>query len=380
MPVDSPTRFVMVPARRSDEPTARKRARRILVALFVAAGLSVVATVLSLGKGHGSSTVSSADPRGRDVAYTAAVNYLAGSYQNVPHVSSLNPDDLAVAASGTTASTPSTPLPYQSLSWVGFTPEHFGSDKTGYTDFEVHHFLVVLDQGKTSPPPSQTDAAPDATAQPTPGDTAAPTLTAGTTPSDGATPGDDSTPSVADGVVQLDVSILITPQGPRLAAAPSLASWTGGLGGATGTGDYTNYADLAADVSDAVKNQVGAWARAYVTGDSAGLLTVTGDQNGAHRYVGLHGFTLPNTADAVQILSVIKVAQGQLVARVRVLLAKSLTGGTVSTGGGNAQQFTTFADFDLLVGSPNGAQPPILAWGPAGSAAELEPYCNALNS
>ncbi|MEV0405840.1 hypothetical protein [Actinoallomurus sp. NPDC050550] len=415
MPAESPTRFVMVPARRSNEPTARRRARRILGVLFLAASLSVVAVFFSLAKGRTKPDLSTVDPKGRDLAYTAAVNFLSGAYQAVPRAKTLKPDDLAKAAPGLLSGQPSAPLQYQSLSWVGFTPEHFGAAKFGFTDFEVHHFLVVLPNspsstttpapaptGTTGPQPKKTSPArrvgSTAGQQPrTPVATAAGSGPNGSTAPSGApsagssaAPNDSPSPSpttTGDGVqapasniLKLDVPLVITPQGPRLSAAPAFSVWTDGAGVPVGAGDYTNYTSLTTEVSDAVKKQVAAWAKAYVTGDATALLALTGDQNSHHRYVGLSGFTLPASGEAVQITSAIKAAKGQLVVRARVLLARSPSGGTVSGTNGTTQQFVTFADFDLLVGAPAGAQPPILAWGPAGSAADLEPYSNALHS
>src|SRR5690242_24788 len=144
MPLESPTRFVMVPARRSSEPTARRRARRIVAALFLAAGLSLVAGVVALRRGRGKGDLSGIQPQGRGLAFTAAANYLAGGYQSVPHATTFDPDDAAKAAPDLLSGRPRTPLPYQSLEWIGFTPEHFGAKSTGLTDFEVHHFLVAL--------------------------------------------------------------------------------------------------------------------------------------------------------------------------------------------------------------------------------------------
>ncbi|WP_433183109.1 hypothetical protein [Actinoallomurus sp. CA-150999] len=419
MPAESPTRFVMVPARRSNEPTARKRARRILGVLFLAASLSVVAVFFSLAKGRTKPDLSAVDPKGRDLAYTAAVNFLSGAYQAVPSAKTLKPDDLAKAAPGFLSGQPSAPLRYQSLSWVGFTPEHFGSAKFGFTDFEVHHFLVVLPNSPSStttpapaptettgPQPKKTSPArrtgstagqqPRTPVAPTagsgPNGSTAPSGAPGAAPSAGSSAGPNDSPSPsptttgdvvrapATNVLKLDVPLVITPQGPRLSAAPAFSVWTGGAGAPAGAGDYTNYTGLTTEVSDAVKNQVAAWAKAYVTGDATALLALTGDQNRHHHYVGLSGFTLPASGEAVQIMSAIKAAKGQLVVRARVLLARSPSGGTVSGTNGTTQQFVTFADFDLLVGAPAGAQPPILAWGPAGSAVELEPYSNALNS
>ena len=384
MPEESPTRFTMVPARRSSEPTARRRARRILAVLFLAASLSVIAVGVAMVKGNTKADLSTVDPKGRDLAYTAAVNFLAGNPQNVPHASSFSPDDVAQTMSGPSSGGPPVALPYQSLTWTGFSVEQFGSATGGFTDFEVHHFLVVLSTSPASTAPQ--GGSPPAQVTGSAGtplsSSADPTLSSSApVPSPTAsqpTSAQNDTPLPASNVVQVDVSVLVTDQGPRLAAAPAFSAWTGGVGGSVGAGDYTNYHNLVTDVSDAAKGQIAEWAKAYVTGDSAGLLTLTADQNTRHRYLGLSGFTLPDSGNAVQVLSAIKAAQGQLVVRVRVLLARTVPGGTVSTS--NAQQFVTFADFDVLVAAPNGARPLIVAWGPAGSAAGLQPYSNALTS
>ncbi|MFF5259912.1 hypothetical protein ACFY4C_13270 [Actinomadura viridis] len=423
MPEQSPTRFTMVPARRSDEPTARKRARRVLGALFLASGLSVVAVVIALADGSSEPDLSKVDPKGRDLAHMAAVNHLAGQRQNVPRADSYDPEEVMERGPAGRNG----PLAYRSLNWVGFSPQHFGSEKLGFTDFEVHHFLVVLEgaagtptqapgtqapgtQTSGAPAPGRSPAAsrtpsatgastaspasPAAARQATPPASGAPSGTPSGAPSGGGpTPGasPSASPSPTEGgvegtdtppsnVLQLDVPVLLDPKGPRLAAAPAFSIWRRGAGDVGGRGDYTNYRGLTVEVSDATKNQILLWAKAYATGDSAGLLAVTGDQNGDHRYVGLSGFTLPESGRAVQIMSAIKAANGHLIVRVRVLLARAAPGGTVPGRNGGEQRFTTFADFDLLVGARSGAQPPILAWGPAGSAAELEPYYNALGS
>jgi hypothetical protein len=357
MPEQSPTRFTMVPARRSDEPTARGRARRILGALFLATGLSVAALVVALANGGGHTAASSGEPRGRDLAYTAAVDYLSGVPENVPHADSYDPEQAAqTSGQGTT------PLDYRTLSWVGFTPERFGSKDIPYTNFEVHHFLVALNTPGAGRTPR------GSTPQATP--SAAPSIAST----------DEGSAQPPSNVIQLDVPILLDAQGPRLAAQPTFSTWKNGVGQVSGRGDYSNYSNLTTEVSASVKNQILLWAKAYASGDSAGLLNVTGDQNESHHYVGLSGFTLPNDPEAVQILSAIKVADGQLVVRARLLLARPVAGATPGARERAARQFTTFADFDLLVGAPNGAQPPVLAWGPAGSAAELKPYENAVGS
>ncbi|SNR51022.1 hypothetical protein [Actinomadura mexicana] len=405
MPEQSPTRFTMVPARRSSEPTARRRARRILGALFLAAGLSIVAVFVALSKGSDKPDLSSVTPQGRDLSYTAAVNFLAGRQQDVPRAASFDPE----AASVEGPDGRSTALDYRALNWVGFTPRHFGTEKLGFTDFEIHHYLVVLnDQGEgatqaPSPAGSGTPAASPtggASAPPTGGASAAPSGGASAPPTGGApqagatgtpspgttadpqgTPaaGGSETPAVSSHVLQLDVTVLLDPSGPRLASSPAFSVWKNGAGKPEGTGDYTNYRQLTTEVSAESKNQILRWAAAYATGDSTALLAVTGDQDAKHRYEGLSGFRLADSSQAVQILSAIKTLDDQLVVRVRIMLARAEQSGTVPGKKGNVQPFTNFADFDLLVGA-SGAQPPVLAWGPAGSAAELDPYSNALNN
>ncbi|OLT35463.1 hypothetical protein BJF79_32410 [Actinomadura sp. CNU-125] len=176
MPTESPTRFVMVPARRSSEPTARRRARRILGALFLAASLSIVAVLVSLVGGQDGADPSGTEPRGRELAATAAVNHLAGVAQNVPHAASFDPEDAAGAPRAALSGRQGVPLSYRSLSWVGFSPQNFGSEEAGFTEFEVHHFLVAL----TDPPP--TDAPQPAPGTPAPGAGTAPASPGGRRP------------------------------------------------------------------------------------------------------------------------------------------------------------------------------------------------------
>ncbi|MBB6400169.1 hypothetical protein BKA00_007083 [Actinomadura coerulea] len=409
----------MVPARRSSEPTARRRARRILIALFLAAALSIVAVFVALTSGSGKPDLSAVTPKGRDLSYTAAVNFLAGRMQDVPRADSFDPQAASVEGPDGT----STALDYRALNWVGFTPRHFGTEELGFTDFEIHHYLVVLNDqaatqspspaaggrpsatpsggaaaspsggaaaspsGGAAAPPSGGAAAPPSGGAAAPPSGAAPQAGATGTPSPGTTagpqgspsPGVSETPPMSAHVLQLDVPVLLDPSGPRLAASPAFSVWKNGTGKPKGTGDYTNYRQLTTEVSTESKNQILRWAAAYATGDSPALLAVTGDQDPKHRYEGLSGFRLADSSQAVQILSAIKTLDDQLVVRVRIMLARAEQPGTVPPKKGNVQPFTNFADFDLLVGA-SGAQPPVLAWGPAGSAAELNPYSNALNN
>jgi len=413
MPEPSPTRFTMVPARRSNEPTARRRARRILYVLYLAAALSVAATAISVANGRSGREAPPAEPEGRSLAHAAAMSYLSGGPLNVPHAASFDPEQAAPPATGRAEGEGGPPLPYRSLSWVGFTPQHFGSKELGFTDFEIHHFLVMLpapeepdrdgNEAGTEPAPTASprerpgtrasrgatpSASPSRSADGSP--TTSPSATPSATPSGSpsgspsatpsGSPSASPTPGAGPQVLRLDVPVLLSAQGPRLAAAPAFSARGDQPGQAVGQGDYTGYRDLVTPVGDRVKEQVGRWAHAYVTGDSAALLALTGDQNADHRYVGLSGFTLPDSARSVQVLSAIRASGGRLIVRVRVLLARAPQAGTAPEEppeGATAGRFTVHADFDLLVGAPEGVRPPVLAWGPAGSAAGLEPFSNA---
>jgi hypothetical protein len=389
MPETPTKQFTMVPARRSDEPTATKRARRILRTLWAAAGLSVLAILFSLSRDTEAPDLSTVNPQGRSLAEAAARDFLAGRVQRVPHAVSFKPDE----ASAESPTSPGSPFPYEALTWTGYSPEKFGSKSLGYSSFEIHHFLVL--PSAPTPTPGG-DASPSVAASPKPthkrpGSGTSPSTTPsapGTQPSLTPAPG-ETTPGTtpqAPQPISLDVPVMLTPRGPRLAAAPSFGIWNQADSANAGAGDYTNFQNLRVNPPGQVLVQVGRWATAYATNDGEALRTLTGDQNPGHRYMGLGGFTVPNDSGAVQVLSALRSTQNRIIARVRILLVRPRVSQTVPSnktpeaGNGTAGDFRSYLDFDLLIADPYAAQPPIQAWGPAGSAAELEPYHNALRA
>lgn len=385
MPQPNTTRFAMVPARRSDQPTAARRARRTLMVLALCAALGVASFLVTLGRANKPVDLSGVQPQGRDLAYVAAQEFIDGRPLDVPHAASFKPQDASLSGPGDAV-----PFPMESMTWTGYTREDFGSKTTGVTSFEIHHFMV---QPKAPDPQPSTSATPSSSSplgnQPsapvkgttaqgppaanTPSPTAAPT-TAVPLPAQ-----TDSAPP--PGALMLDVPVLLTADGPRLAAAPAFSLWSQASASAAGAGDYTNYTGQTAQAPQPVVDQIGRWATAYAGSDAEALRALTGDQDPGHRYQGLSGFEVGPGGSAVQILSAINADHGRMIVRVRVALVYAPAAPTVPDAAGAAgapASYQTYADYDLLIGNPGGAQPPVLAWGPSGSAADLEPYSNAL--
>src|SRR5690606_13141584 len=75
----------------------------------------------------------------------------------------------------------------------------------------------------------------------------------------------------------LSVTVLLTDEGPRLAAAPSLEPWTDATAEPAGTSDYSNYSQSEADITTSTARQIGRWAVAYAEDDRETLLEITGD-------------------------------------------------------------------------------------------------------
>lgn len=381
MPQPNTTRFAMVPARRSDQPTAARRARRTLMVLALCAALGVVSFLVTLGRANKPVDLSGVQPHGRDLAYVAAQEFIDGRPLDVPHAASFKPQDASLSGPGD-----SVPFPTESMTWTGFTREDFGSKATGVTSFEIHHFMVQPKAPATQPstPATTPSSAVTGTQPPSPVKAppalgpAAPASSSPTAASTTTGPSSAQADATVPGALMLDVPVLLTADGPRLAAAPSFSLWSQASASASGAGDYTNYTSQTAQAPQPVVDQIGRWATAFAGSDSEALRALTGDQDPGHRYEGLTGFAVRPGGSRVQILSAINADHGRMIVRVRVALVYAPAAPTVPSGAGAPAAFETYADYDLLIGSPSGAQPPVLAWGPSGSAADLEPYSNAL--
>lgn len=195
------------------------------------------------------------------------------------------------------------PIPFDFVSWQDATVT-----ATGTTPFETHRFLVGLDSGR---------------------------------------------------VLDVTVVIMVTPTGPVLAQAPTVQAprladtpSADGLGWGSALG--------AANPSNAVIEQIQAWAQAWAQADTRELYALTRDTE-PRLYRGLGGFTPTNVA----VLAAGTNEEGKIVARVRItMFDDSIPSVIVNT------------DFDVLVGRVTEPLPSIEAWGPPGSGPTLVAFQN----
>lgn len=162
--------------------------------------------------------------------------------------------------------------------------------------------------------------------------------------------------------------------GSVLAGTPALLPATKGKR-EVAAADYTEgYTQTSTSVPDAVASSVEKWVAAYTTGgtNSDALRTATDDKDKGRRYDGLG---LPKAGELQQIVNSVPVGGAEtgkpagLIVQVRVGLPLPAANG-----------LTLSSTYDLYVvteGDP--AQPPVVAWGPAGSATELTPYLSNAN-
>lgn len=388
MPKGAPGRWVVVPARRSTDSSAVGRARIILIVLIITCLTGVVALIATFTKGEQVIDFSHVDPQGQAIADATAYQAMTGTKILVPSTESFDPasavapyprfegerDEVAVKL----------PYPVKNVSWTGFDLNRFGGENG--LEFEVHRYLLV---------PDMTDYLerggfnPDGTRIEDSGEGAS-----GSGESEEETPAEDEDAAteeeapaeeedltgqellIEQGIrpYVLSVTVLLTDEGPRLAAAPSLEPWTDATAEPAGTSDYSNYSQSEADITTSTARQIGRWAVAYAEDDRETLLEITGDPDVNHEYRGLGGFQVPEGDGTVRILSAINVNEGDVLARVRVLLEDTNT----IVENDNEQPFRTYVDYDVIVSNPTAATPNIVAWGPAGTAATLSAYDNAV--
>lgn len=304
-------RLTAVPARRSSAPVLKIRLALVLGGLAFCAAMGLFSTVAWLTAAPEPPDLAGMLAQGRGVAEVAARDYLAARPQSVPVADELDPN-LGLDAD---PANPSKPLAYSSLAWDGFSRHEVGADR-----FEQHRFVVVVPAAKA----------------------------------DG--PNDKPQPPRT---YLLTVTVLLTPDGPVLAASPALSPLP--TGAKVKPLNYTRYKQV--ELSPAARAQIDDWARAYAADDGRGLYTVTGDTDQTRTYRGLGGFT---AATPVAIDSAVALGdQENLVVRARVRLT-------------SAEGFAADAEFDLLIGAATSGRPNVLAWGPAGSGAELVPFGNAI--
>lgn len=409
MPKQSPSRYTMVPLRRSSEPTATRRARMIIAILALVALTGPIAAVVSIMGMNKTVDFSEVDPQGRGIADAAAYQAMSDDTLKIPTSKTYDPANTEAPREYQTGDAVELPYKVDSVTWTGFDVNTFtGGDRE--STFEVHRYLLVPDMDDylaeyekdlrpdsggdekdaeaEEPVESGNTSGTDTTDEPDASQSPAPSDGGTDTPTDSPT-GDSTDPDATEedpdlteqeeiieqGVTpyQLEVPVLITEDGARLAGAPSLAPWTESEAEPEGESDYSNFGNLRVDANNQTARQVGRWAVAYAENDEETLLDITGDSNSGNRYVGLGGWVVPDASSSVQILQAVTVNDGNQLLRVRVLLEDDRT-----KAGENKNRYRVYSDFDLLVTSPESATPQVVAWGAAGSGASLTPYKNAI--
>lgn len=416
MPKTSPSRFTMVPLRKSSEPTATRRARILMAGLGIVAITGPVAMGVTLANANKAIDFTEVDPTGRGVADAAAFQMASDETVRVPTAKTFDPESVIPPRDVTGQDAVDLPYPVDNVTWTGFEVNTFTDGTTDRT-FEVHKYLLVpdvdeyisdylVDSGQQEAPAE--DEAPATTQAPAPAPSESPAPPAADEPpadeedepADDVETGNTSMSSnegteddtadetdesesaneqeaiLEEGITpyQLEVPVLVTDKGPRLAGAPSLAPWTESEAAPAGEGDYSNYSSLRAESNSQTARQIGRWAVAYAEDDRETLLDLTGDADSSHEYVGLGGWAIPDAGSPVQVLFAINVNEGQqLLLRVRVLMEDARTDPE-----SNENPYRMYSDFDVLVDSPETATPQIVSWGAAGSGASLSPYSTAI--
>ena len=396
MPKKSPSRFTMVPLRKSSEPTATRRARIIMGVGLVAAITGPLSLGFTLLNSNTTVDFSQVDPQGRGVADAAAFEVLAGEDLKIPTSRSFDPQSTNPPRDVRGQDAVQLPYEIDSLTWTGFERNTFLGENME-TNFEVHTYLMVPDMDDyleryveaTGYTPSDDEAAPEdaETEEEVEGGNTS-NEEESTEESEGEESGGSTEEEEVDedelteqeeileyGITpyQLEVPVLLTSDGPRLAGAPSIAPWTDAEAEPAGQSDYSDHNRVRVEANNQTARQIGRWAVAYASNDEETLLDITGDTDSNNRYVGLGGWQVPDTNRSVQILQAISVNEGDQLLRVRVLLEDARV-----EAGENENPYRMYADFDVLVTEPETATPNVVAWGAAGSGAKLSPYVNAL--
>lgn len=164
-------------------------------------------------------------------------------------------------------------------------------------------------------------------------------------------------------LLELTVTLRTDADVPVLAAQPSLAAAPNVDGERYAAIDLEQEAEATEGrITEAIREQVDAWAQALAEDDRSALKSLTGDGRPGTVYRGIGGFT----ASASSVRHPTASSDGEfLLVQARVSLVR-------------AQGWEVTSDYDLLIAEPTTDLPKIVAWGPAGEAPELEPYQNAV--
>jgi hypothetical protein len=125
-----------------------------------------------------------------------------------------------------------------------------------------------------------------------------------------------------------------------------------------------------ANASDAVDAVVQRWADVYVLGSAEDLALATGDPDEEHSYLPLDLADRPDSVTAVAAAAA-EAGEDRQVVRVSLVFAWDGVDGEDPLEAPRV-------DMDLLVERASTASPVVVAWGPAGSGGDLEPYANGV--
>lgn len=125
-----------------------------------------------------------------------------------------------------------------------------------------------------------------------------------------------------------------------------------------------------ANASDAVDAVVQRWADVYVLGSAEDLALATGDPDEEHSYLPLDLADRPDSVTAA-VAAAADAGEDRQVVRVSLVFAWD-------GADGEDPLEAPRVDMDLLVERASTASPVVVAWGPAGSGGDLEPYANGV--
>ena len=162
----------------------------------------------------------------------------------------------------------------------------------------------------------------------------------------------------------LDVTMLLTAQGPVLAAQPALLPYEGPRSSTTRRLDYSQFTTGTQPSQPLVTTAVARWAEAFLANDSDALQAIVRDPGNADPYVGIDGFSLEAAPVIVNSVPVTGEA-GTRIVQVTLLVSSERANG-----------FATSLSYDLRVEGTSTQSPSVTAWGPPGSP-DLDRYQNS---
>jgi hypothetical protein len=305
-----------VPATRSSLPVLTIR-RRVLLGLIIAAIASGFAGLAAVVASNDEPPPQVVLPTQESVALAQTVveDYFALRASAVPAVEGVSSDFSGADLPG---SGDRAPAKVDSLAYAGSAPYTLGDGQRDLQDIEQHQFNVKIGQALYT------------------------------------------------------VTVVMAKQADSwyLAAAPSIEPARTGPEGATAL-DYKRLYGQAGGPellpTEGYLNQIQAWAETFASEGTASpkLLALTGDE-GNRTYSGLGGWSVVQEPVIQQVVPVSTPHPGFIVRISLVLAPPAPNGPTLST------------DYDLYLRSDRSEQqPPVVAWGPAGSYRSLVPYMNA---